>query len=113
MAGLKIRDVARCDCLAIRQAARQITQHYERHLSNERLTANQYAILRKLSGLGPLSIGDLAGSMVMDATTVTRAIGPLTRDGLLEIARTKDLRTRLVGLTRQGRAKLRAADKHW
>ena len=108
-----IRSAAQCDCLAIRQAARQITQFYERHLSKEDLTANQYAILRKLSGLGQLSIGDLASSMVMDSTTVTRAVRPLLRDRLLGMTRTKDKRTRLVDVTATGRAKLRSADAHW
>lgn len=108
-----IRNVAQCDCLAIRQAARQITQFYERHLSKEGLTANQYAILRKLSGLGRLTVGDLAQSMVMDATTVTRAIRPLLRDRLLRAVPGKDQRTRLIDLTAGGRAKLRAADAHW
>ncbi|MGN6570664.1 MAG: MarR family winged helix-turn-helix transcriptional regulator [Pseudolabrys sp.] len=113
MAERTIRTAAQCDCLAIRQAARQITQLYEGHLSKAGLTANQYAILRKLSGLGRLSIGDLAETMVMDSTTVTRAIKPLFRDGLLGVARAKDKRTRLVDVTARGRAKLRAADGHW
>ena len=113
MAERTIRSAARCDCLAIRQAARQITQFYERHLSKEGLTANQYAILRKLAGLGRLSVGDLASSMVMDATTVTRAIRPLLRDGLLVVSHAEDRRTRLVDVTDQGRAKLSAADSHW
>ena len=106
-------DVAQCDCLAIRQAARQITQLYERHLSNDGLKAGQYAILRKLSVLGSTSIGDLAHSMVMDATSVTRAIKLLQRDGLVGVSGADDLRTRLVHVTGKGRTKLRAANVSW
>jgi len=113
MAERNIRSAARCDCLAIRQAARQITQLYERELSKQGLTANQYAIMRKLSALGQLSIGELADSMVMDATTVTRAIKPLLRDKLLAVATGKDKRSRLVDVTARGRSKLRAAEPHW
>ena len=108
-----LRRMAQCDCLAIRQAARQITQFYERHLSKAGLTANQYAILRKLSGAECLSIGALAESMVMDATTVTRAIKPLLRDGLLGAVPARDRRTRLIRVTARGRTKLGAADRRW
>jgi len=113
MSGQNTRSAARCDCLAIRQAARQITKLYERHLSQHDLTANQYAIMRKLSALGRLSVGDLAKSMVMDASSVTRAIKPLQRDKLLAVRPAKDKRTRLVDVTARGRTKLEAATGSW
>jgi len=113
MSNSPLRSVALCDCLAIRQAARQITQLYERYLSREGLSANQYAILRKLSPFEGLSISHLALSMVMDATSVSRAIKPLVRDGLISVSTDQDARTRKLELTKAGRIRLKSATVLW
>src|SRR5437870_3246305 len=84
---------AACNCLAVRQAARQVTQFYDRHLALEGLRATQYAILAKLARLGPLSINELAAMMVMDRTTMGRALRPLDRDKLVAIGPGRDGRT--------------------
>ena len=102
-----------CNCLAIRQAARQITQLYERHLAVVGLTASQYSILAKLSRLGPLSINALAAEMVMDRTTTGRAILPLERDRLVAVEAGSDARTKLVRLTAAGVKRFKAAAAHW
>src|ERR1700736_2974753 len=82
-----------CNCLALRQAARHATQLYDRHLVAEGLKTTQYSILAKLLRLGPQSINSLAAMMVMDRTTMTRAVQPLARDKLVAIAPGEDERT--------------------
>lgn len=52
-------DETPCNCLAIRQAARQVTQLYDRHLAAAGLRSTQYSILSKLGRLGPLPINAL------------------------------------------------------
>jgi DNA-binding MarR family transcriptional regulator len=104
---------ALCNCLALRQAARQATQLYDRHLSAVGLRTTQYSILAKLSRLGPQTINELAGHMVMDRTTMGRAILPLQRQQLVEIDAGKDARTRIVRLTPAGETRLKAAAIHW
>jgi len=106
-------DVTACNCLAIRQAARQITQLYERHIAAAGLTASQYSILAKLSRLGPLSINALAAEMVMDRTTTGRAIQPLERDRLVAVKAGSDARTKLVRLTPAGVRRFKAAVARW
>jgi DNA-binding MarR family transcriptional regulator len=106
-------DVAACNCLAIRQAARQVTQLYDRHMVASGLTTSQYSILAKLSRLGPLTINALAAQMVMDRTTTGRAIRPLERDKLVAIDPGADARTRLVRLTPAGSKKFKAAARRW
>jgi hypothetical protein len=59
-----------CNCLALRQAARHTSQIYDTHLALVGLRTTQYSILAKLKRLGPLSINELANSMVMDRTTL-------------------------------------------
>src|SRR3974390_3241105 len=95
-----------CNCLAIRQAARVITQLYDRHLAAENLRTTQYSILSKLGRLGPLPINALAQSMAMDRTTLGRAVQPLERDRLIAIAADRDgRRARIVRLTQAGAAR--------
>jgi DNA-binding MarR family transcriptional regulator len=102
-----------CNCLALRQAARHVSALYDRHLASEGITTAQYSILAKLARLGPQPIGALAGMMVMDRTTTTRAVRPLARDGLVTIAPGKDERTRMVGITPAGAKRTKAAAARW
>jgi DNA-binding MarR family transcriptional regulator len=102
-----------CNCLAIRQAARQVTQLYESHLAAVGLTASQYSIIAKLSRLGPLTINALAGEMGMDRTTTGRAIKPLARDKLVAVEAGSDARTKLVRLTPAGAKRFKAALVYW
>ena len=106
-------DRTACNCLALRQAARHISQLYDSYLSSEGLRTTQFSILAKLNRLGPLSINQLAKSMVMDRTTLGRAIRPLERDKLLTIGAGEDSRTRSLRLTASGEARLKAAAAKW
>jgi DNA-binding MarR family transcriptional regulator len=102
-----------CNCLALRQAARHVSQIYDSYLASEGLRTTQYSVLAKLNRLGPLSINELAKSMVMDRTTLGRAIRPLERDKLLTIRAGEDGRTRSLRLTASGEARLKAAAAKW
>lgn len=103
-----------CNCLAIRQASRHITQFYDRYLAPAGLRTTQFSILAKLRARGPLSINGLAEQMVMDRTTLGRNIQPLEREGLIEIAPgSSDRRMKEVKLTEAGRARLQGATAAW
>ncbi len=106
-------DPTRCNCLALRQAARHVSQIYDGHLASESLRTTQYSVLAKSNRLEPMSINELANSMVMDRTTLGRAIRPLERDGLLMIGAGDDGRTRSLRLTARGEARLKAAKAKW
>ena len=71
-----------CNCLAVRQAARHITQFYDRCLAPSGLRTTQFSILAKLKRLGPMTINALAAELVMDRTTLGRNILPLQRESL-------------------------------
>lgn len=106
-------DSTECNCLALRQAARHVSQIYDGYLATEGLKGTQYSILSKLNRLGPLSINELAKSLVMDRTTLGRAVRPLERDKLLTIGAGDDGRTRRLKLTPAGQAKLKSAMVKW
>jgi len=105
---------AGCNCLALRQAARHVSQFYDQFLIGSGLRTTQYSILARLQPKGTMSINALATELVMDRTTLGRNILPLQRDGLIAIAAGQaDRRSEELQLTRAGAARLRAAVKAW
>jgi DNA-binding MarR family transcriptional regulator len=103
-----------CNCLAIRQAARHVTQFYEQLFAPTGLRATQFAILSRLTRDGPMTINALAAALVMDRTTMGRNILPLERDGLIEIAASpSDRRRRELRVSEAGAAKFREASECW
>lgn len=102
-----------CNCFAIRSAARQASQFYDRHLAPSGLRTTQFSVLANLSRGDPLAINELANRMAMDRTTMGRALRPLEREGLLTIGPGRDGRTRALTLTEAGRARLRSAAPLW
>ena len=103
-----------CTCLAVRQAARRITQFYDQHLAPFGLRTTQFSILAKLKQLGPMTINALADEMVMDRTTLGRNILPLEREGLISVTPGRtDRRSKELRLTNAGVERLRAAREGW
>jgi len=103
-----------CNCLALRQAARHVTQFYDQFLAPLGLRTTQFSILAKLKRLGPMTINALAADLVVDRTTLGRTMLPLERDGLIRIARGRsDRRSKELHLTAAGVERLRAAVKQW
>src|SRR3954470_8198988 len=102
------RNFSDCNCLAIRQAARHVTQFYDQLFAPIGLRATQYAILSRLRREGPMTINALAAKLVMDRTTLGRNILPLQRDGLIEVVSSpEDRRRRELRLTDAGTEKQR------
>ena len=103
-----------CNCLAVRQAARHITQFYDQFLAASGLRTTQFSILAKLRRAGPMTIKALAADLVMDRTTLGRNILPLERDGLVAVEKGRhDRRSKSLRLTEAGVARFRTAAKAW
>ena len=103
-----------CNCLAVRQAARHITQFYDQFLAPCGLRTTQFSILANLRRSGPMTINALAAEMVMDRTTLGRNILPLERDGLIAIKQgSRDRRSKELQVTEAGEARFRAGMKGW
>jgi DNA-binding MarR family transcriptional regulator len=103
-----------CNCFAVRQAARQVTKLYERHLGRAELTSAQFSILVALSEGGRMSMIELARALVMDRTTLLRAMKPLQREGLLK-SRSSDVDPRqlVFSLSSAGERRLKQAIPLW
>jgi DNA-binding MarR family transcriptional regulator len=103
-----------CTCLAIRQAARHVSQFYDQQLAPSGLRITQFSILAKLKAGGTLTINSLAEALVMDPTTLGRNVLPLQRDGLIVVARgVGDRRSKELHLTDVGLERLHKAWTYW
>ncbi len=103
-----------CNCLALRQAARHVTQFYDQYLASTGLRTTQFSILAKLKGLGPMTINALARELVMDRTTLGRTMLPLERDGLIAVREgSVDRRSKELAVTKAGAERLQRAAKLW
>lgn len=102
-----------CNNLALRQAARHVSQLYDRYMAPVGLRGTQYSILSKLDRWGPMPVGKLADSLVMERTALSRALGPLQRDGLVAVGPGPDARTRSIALTDDGKTRFKAAHAQW
>jgi MarR family len=68
----KLPRLEECTCLGVRQAARHVTQFYDRHLAAAGLRTTQFSILAKLSRQGPVTNNTLADELVIDRATLGR-----------------------------------------
>lgn len=103
-----------CNCFAVRQAARRVTRLYERHLGKAQLTSAQFSILVALREGGQMRMAELAKELVMDRTTLLRALKPLQRAGFLKSAASDgDPRQLVLSLSPAGDRKLRHAMPLW
>lgn len=102
-----------CNCQALRQAARRLTQFYDHALAPAGLRVTQYPILAWLAASGPMTLKALAEKMVMDRATLGHNVRPLEARGLIVLTVGADRRSRVVELTADGRSVLQDARGLW
>ena len=108
----QVRDT--CLCLHAQRAARALARRFDEAMRPLALTSGQFSLLMSLNRPEPPSIGSVAALLAMDRTTLTAALKPLERRGLLKVAVDKeDKRSRRLVLTAAGRALLGKAFPLW
>jgi len=109
---LQVRDS--CLCLHAQRAARALARRFDEALRPVGLTNGQFSLLMSLNRPQPPAIAPVAQLLAMDRTTLTAALKPLQRDGLVDIdPDPADRRSRLLKLTDQGHAVLARAMPIW
>src|SRR5262245_39521938 len=106
-------DLSACVCNKTRTAARVVTRLYDEALRPVQLRATQFALLVSLGDGGAMSIAALAKLMAMDRSTLTRNLRPLETGGLVALGDEGWRRSRSVGITAKGRARLRQGLPLW
>ena len=103
-----------CLCLHLQRAARALARRFDAVFRPFGLTSGQFSLLMSLNRPQPPTIGSVAALLAMDRTTLTAALKPLERRGLVTISvDAADRRSRLLALTADGRARLAAALPAW
>ena len=109
---LLVRDC--CLCLHVQRAARALARRFDEVLRPFELTNGQFSLLMSLNRPEPPPMGPVASLLAMDRTTLTAALKPLERRGLVKVSRDpSDRRTRILKLTDNGRNLLARALPIW
>ena len=95
-------ELQKCVCFNLKKATRAVTQIYDERLRPCGLRATQLTILLVVSSAESTSITHLSQMLVMDRTTLTRNLKLLEKNGLVEINKGADNRSRMVSLTENG-----------
>jgi DNA-binding MarR family transcriptional regulator len=98
----------------MQRAARALARRFDEVLRPFGLTNGQFSLLMSLNRPEPPSMGPVASLLAMDRTTLTAALKPLERRGLVKVLRDEaDRRTRILKLTDSGRNLLARALPEW
>ena len=103
-----------CLCLHVQRAARALARRFDDVFRPLDLTNQQFSLLMSLNRPQPPGIGAVASLLAMDRTTLTAALKPLERRGLVRVTiDPDDRRGRLIALTAAGRRLLARAVPLW
>ena len=103
-----------CLCLHVQRVARVLARRFDEALRPYRITNGQFSLLMSLNRPEPPPMGPVASLLSMDRTTLTAALKPLERQGLLKVAEDpSDRRSRILILTAKGRDLLARALPVW
>src|SRR5271170_5982896 len=109
---LLVRDC--CLCLHVQRAARGLGRRFDEALRPLGLTNGQFSLIISLNRPKPAGMGSVASLLAMDRTTLTAALKPLERRGLVKITNDpEDGRSRLMALTPKGKQLLASAVPIW
>jgi DNA-binding MarR family transcriptional regulator len=79
-----VRDA--CLCLHVQRAARAIARHFDEAFRPLDLTNGQFSLMMSLNAPQPPTIGTISALLAMDRTTLTAALKPLERRGLVAVS---------------------------
>jgi DNA-binding MarR family transcriptional regulator len=109
---LMVRDC--CLCLHVQRAARALARRFDEALRPFDLTNGQFSLMMSLNRPHPPAIASVASLLAMDRTTLTAALKPLERRGLVTVTpNPSDRRSRLLALTHEGQTLLARATPIW
>jgi DNA-binding MarR family transcriptional regulator len=102
-----------CTDAKAHQLARLVRQHYDAELIKVGLRITQYRLLIEVLAHGPVRPCDLAETMSLSPSTLTRTLKPLISTGWVDLGPGADGRTRSVRITTAGRRKCAEGMRHW
>jgi DNA-binding MarR family transcriptional regulator len=103
----------RCSCFNLRKASRAVTQYFDHALEPAGIRATQFTLLASMASVKARTLTEMANTLVMDRTTLTRNLKPLQKLGLIETVEPRDRRSKAFALTEQGRDTLAKGVPLW
>jgi len=98
----------------VQRAARALARRFDEALRPFGLTNGQFSLLMSLNRPEPPPMAPVAALLAMDRTTLTAALKPLERRGVVKVSQhPTDRRNRVVKLTGKGRNLLASAMPVW
>lgn len=109
---LRVKDA--CLCLHVQRAARALARRFDEAFRRFDLTNQQFSLLMSLNRPEPPPMAPVADLLAIDRTTLTAALKPLERRGLVKVMRhPQDARSRVLKLTGKGKKLLEEAVPVW
>jgi DNA-binding MarR family transcriptional regulator len=109
---MRVKDA--CLCLHVQRAARALARRFDEAFRPYDLTNQQFSLLMSLNRPEPPPMGPVAELLAIDRTTLTAALKPLERRGLVKVLpHPQDGRSRVLRLTAKGRELLERAMPVW
>jgi DNA-binding MarR family transcriptional regulator len=103
-----------CLCLHVQRAARSLSRRFDEAFRPFELTNQQFSLLMSLNRPEPPPLAPVADLLGIDRTTLTAALKPLERRGLVKaMPNREDGRSRVLKLTSKGRLLLEKALPVW
>ena len=107
-----VRD--RCLCLHVQRTARALARRFDDVFRPLGITQGQFSLLTALNRTAPPTMGDVAGLLALDRTTLTANLKPLVRRSLVKVkVDPRDRRSRRLHLTAAGRKVVAEAAPIW
>jgi DNA-binding MarR family transcriptional regulator len=102
-------DVVESEMALLQRALERLARRSDIHRDLDRAS---YLLARTLDTTGPISVSDLASTLGLDATTVTRQVAAIECQGLIyRDTDPEDGRVNLIELSPAGRRKMRAVQR--
>lgn len=102
-----------CYALAARKLARYLSRMYDSTLAPVGLSVSQFSILSLLEAHGRLKLAELADLLIMERTSLVRALAPLKIAGFVATKRSESGRSLDVLLSHAGLEKVSEATPFW
>lgn len=102
-----------CACTVLRKASRAVTRLYDEALEGSAMTIAQFALLRNIARAEPVELSRLADAMVLDRTSLYRALAPLERAGWVAVTAAGRGRAKRAALTEAGRTAMADTEPAW
>ena len=101
-----------CTCFSLRKLTRTVSRLYDLHLATAGMKTTQYSLLRSIAREA-VPVAELAARLSTERTTLTRTLKPLIDAGWVILRPGTDSRQRIVTITDNGRAAIKAARQAW